>query len=172
MKGYALLMVWGLLMLCALGYLAKRQIIDFDPQGSLLNASMSSEFEREIESHFAKHYPTLANLAVHIQSEQCQCNFANNIHRSTLEKTLDSNHFHSRMMLAKESKLPSSILPSTPAIAIFDPVGKLAYYGPYSSGFLCGSSSGYVEKFLPTISNGKYIGPLIISDSQGCYCNT
>jgi hypothetical protein len=61
----------------------------------------------------------------------------------------------------------SSILTSTPAIAVFDDLGNLSYLGPYSTGIGCLSGNGTVEPYLDVKSTMGAIVPL---ESTGCYC--
>lgn len=61
-------------------------------------------------------------------------------------------------------------IPASPAIGIWDKHGKLAYFGPYSSGAICGSGRSFVKAALDTLRSGE--NPLFINtDATGCFCN-
>lgn len=61
-------------------------------------------------------------------------------------------------------------VPASPAIAIWDKTGKLAYAGPYSEGMVCNSSNSFVEPVLDALISGR---PVHATNAmaQGCYCD-
>ena len=46
-------------------------------------------------------------------------------------------------------------LPASPAVAIWDQRGELAYFGPYSEGLSCNSSNSFIEPILEALSSGR-----------------
>jgi hypothetical protein len=43
-------------------------------------------------------------------------------------------------------------IPASPAVAIWDRSGKLAYFGPYSEGLTCNSSNSFIEPILKALT--------------------
>ena len=61
-------------------------------------------------------------------------------------------------------------IPASPAIAIWDKSGQLAYAGPYSEGLVCNSSNSFVEPILDALVRGRAVNSTGVV-AQGCYCN-
>ena len=60
-------------------------------------------------------------------------------------------------------------LPASPALAIWDRDGNLAYAGPYSEGLVCNSSNSFVEPVLDALTQGRQVS-LASGLAVGCYC--
>lgn len=57
----------------------------------------------------------------------------------------------------------------TPAVGIWDPQGRLLYYGPYSSGAHCGTGVDFLQAALQAIDAGRQpesVDPM----TTGCFC--
>lgn len=171
MRNILLLVSWICLCLAALTYFALQQLRHFDPDNSLHISAMSTEFERQVEAHFKAKLGNVESTGIHIQAENCRCNFANNRHVDRLDKQLNQLSFRSVKLTTEQADLPTQILPSAPAILIFNSEGKLSYFGPYSSGYFCNSANSLVDKLLARIATNLQQTPFIVSDSEGCYCN-
>ncbi|TBU98547.1 DUF6436 domain-containing protein [Stutzerimonas kirkiae] len=61
-------------------------------------------------------------------------------------------------------------LPASPALAIWDKDGELAYAGPYSEGLVCNSSNSFVEPVLDALTSGRKLS-LSSNLAVGCYCD-
>ena len=61
-------------------------------------------------------------------------------------------------------------IPASPAIAIWDQQGRLAYAGPYSEGLVCNSSNSFVEPILDALSDNRTVSAANTM-SVGCYCS-
>lgn len=61
-------------------------------------------------------------------------------------------------------------IPASPAIAIWDQQGRLAYAGPYSEGLVCNSSNSFVEPILDALSANRSVSAANTM-SVGCYCD-
>lgn len=60
-------------------------------------------------------------------------------------------------------------LPASPAVAIWDRDGNLAYVGPYSEGAVCTSANSFIEPVIEALLAGRPLqstGTLAV----GCYC--
>tara|TARA_R110000744_G_scaffold167365_6_gene284833 strand:- start:36 stop:617 length:582 start_codon:yes stop_codon:yes gene_type:complete len=163
------LISWVGLTIGGLAYWSMQSQRDFDPQQTFASAAMAPEYPQAIVASMSKQYPGLTKTVVHIQQEGCSCNFSNNIHADRIDYKLDK--FQYRSLHVSAISLPSNIiLPSLPAIMIFDEQGELGYFGPYSSGYFCSTNSAIVDRFLDNILLNTHLGSAVISEGYGCYC--
>lgn len=68
------------------------------------------------------------------------------------------------------NNLPGSEhMPASPAVAIWDRQGHLAYFGPYSEGAVCNAANSFIEPILTALLDGR---PVSASNTLaiGCYC--
>lgn len=68
------------------------------------------------------------------------------------------------------ASLPGSEqLPASPAIAIWDRQGRLAYFGPYSEGAVCNASNSFIEPVIQALLANR---PVQADNTlaSGCYC--
>jgi hypothetical protein len=61
-------------------------------------------------------------------------------------------------------------IPASPAVAIWDQHGKLAYAGPYSEGLVCNSANSFVEPVLDALLARRAVSAANTM-AVGCYCN-
>lgn len=67
-------------------------------------------------------------------------------------------------------ELPGSAsLPASPAVAIWDRQGRLAYFGPYSEGAVCNSSNSFIEPILKALLEDRNVSASN-TVAVGCYC--
>ncbi len=68
------------------------------------------------------------------------------------------------------ASLPGSEhLPASPAVAIWDRQGRLAYFGPYSEGAVCNASNSFIEPILKALLDGRQVSASNTL-AVGCYC--
>ena len=121
---------------------------------------------------------------VHFWDPSCPCNLGNQQHLGELTRDYaDSVDFYHMQMPGSNGHLPKTlnrlkpikihdntdILPASPAVAIWDEFGQLAYFGPYSEGAICNSSNSFVEPVLEALKQGRSV----LSGSNlaaGCFC--
>jgi len=61
------------------------------------------------------------------------------------------------------------LIPASPAVAIWDGSGELAYFGPYSSGSFCGQGNDFVKATLVSLDAGQ--NPRWVNqEAVGCLC--
>jgi hypothetical protein len=63
----------------------------------------------------------------------------------------------------------SEQVPASPAVAIWDRSGKLAYFGPYSEGLTCNSSNSFIEPILNALTDDRPVDATHTL-AVGCYC--
>lgn len=122
---------------------------------------------------------------VHLWDPPCPCNVGNQQHLAELVQRFAGQgvSFHVWQKPGSRGQLPDSLkalqplaelpgaerLPASPAVAIWDRDGKLAYVGPYSEGATCTSSNSFIEPVLEALLAGRPVhstGSLAV----GCYC--
>ncbi|RRW47985.1 thiol-disulfide isomerase [Pseudomonas luteola] len=124
---------------------------------------------------------------VHFWDPDCPCNEGNQAHLRNLTARFGDRgiEFYSVQKPGSEGKLPSMLdgrlkalstipgadtLPASPAVAIWDNAGKLAYVGPYSEGMICTAGNSFIEPILEALVSGRSVRSTNTL-SVGCYCN-
>lgn len=95
---------------------------------------------------------TIAKVApgtiVHWSGSDCICNRYSEPHVAELQQRLDHYH-HELIDLGVDTGRFANLaqfVPATPAVMVFDQDGKLAYFGPYSGGTVCGEGEDFVTR--------------------------
>ncbi|VXC60569.1 conserved hypothetical protein [Pseudomonas sp. 8Z] len=124
---------------------------------------------------------------VHFWDPQCPCNEETDAHlRYLIGLHRNSDvEFYSVQKPGSKGELASFLrgrmkpleyiegmesLPASPALAIWDRAGNLAYAGPYSEGLVCNSSNSFVEPVLEALTEGREF-TLASGLAVGCYCD-
>lgn len=133
-----------------------------------------------------------ANLAgpgairvVHFWDPACPCNVGNQQHLAELLEHFAPQgvEFYAVQKPGSQGQLPSTLsrlkildtlpgseqIPASPAVAIWDRSGKLAYFGPYSEGLTCNSSNSFIEPILQALSEDRPVSATHTL-AVGCYC--
>lgn len=122
---------------------------------------------------------------VHFWDPACPCNVANQQHLGELQATYGARgvHFYAVQKSGSHGRLPANLdsfkalaaipgsdtIPASPAVAIWDQQGQLAYFGPYSEGATCNSSNSFIEPILKALADGRAVNATHTL-AQGCYC--
>ena len=113
-------------------------------------------------------------LILHIIDPNCPCTRFSLSHIKNLEAQFEKNaefiNINSISADTLREKLLNQLpIPASPAVAVWDKSGDLAYFGPYSSGRLCGEGFDFVAKTLSELK--KNFNPQWInSEAIGCFC--
>lgn len=119
--------------------------------------------------------PLNANaLVVHYVDDSCPCSRFSAPHIQQLEETFSQNvEFITFNQLdtrdPRYAILRELPMPATPAVAIWSQNGQLAYFGPYSSGAVCGEGADFVAATLEKLAldeNPHWIN----HEAIGCFC--
>jgi len=110
---------------------------------------------------------------VHFWDPACPCNVGNQQHLSELVEHYvpQGVEFYAVQKPGSHGQLPSTLsslksitvlpgseqIPASPAVAIWDRSGKLAYFGPYSEGLTCNSSNSFIEPILQALNEGRAV---------------
>lgn len=123
---------------------------------------------------------------VHFWDPACPCNVGNQEHLSELVGRFSGAggvDFYALQKPGTHGQLPSTLsaitplddvpgaeaITSTPAVAIWDSNGTLAYFGPYSEGLACNSQNSFIEPILYALKAGRPVGATHTM-AVGCYC--
>ena len=122
---------------------------------------------------------------VHFWDPACPCNVGNQQHLSELVEhyapqgvefyAVQKPGSHGRLpdTLSRLKTLPglpgSEQIPASPAVAIWDRSGALAYFGPYSEGLTCNSNNSFIEPTLQAKNAGRRVDATHTL-AVGCYC--
>ncbi len=173
-----LALLWTAAMAGAYWWYQLRYIRSFDQQATLF----SGEILR-LPAELAGPGPI---RLVHFWDPACPCNVGNQQHLSellshyaplgvafyALQKPGSQGQLPAPLAgLQRLTQLPGSErLPASPAVAIWDQQGQLAYFGPYSEGASCSSGNSFIEPILEALHNRR---PVQASNTLavGCFCN-
>jgi len=123
---------------------------------------------------------------VHFWDPACPCNVGNQQHLSELIEHFGGAggvDFYTVQKPGSHGQLPATLsamrpladlpgseqIPASPAVAIWDQTGKLAYFGPYSEGLTCNSSNSFIEPILQALTSGRPV-EATHTMAVGCYC--
>ena len=122
---------------------------------------------------------------VHFWDPSCPCNVGNYQHLSELITryapqgiefyAVQKHGTHGQLPISLGALKPLTHLPgaehlsASPAIAIWDRSGNLAYVGPYSEGATCNASNSFVEPVLQALIQGRPANATHTL-AVGCYC--
>ena len=122
---------------------------------------------------------------VHFWDPACPCNVGNQQHLSELlaHYVPQGVEFYSVQKPGTHGQLPATLgalkplasvpgaehLSASPAVAIWDRSGQLAYFGPYSEGATSNASNSFIEPILQALSEGRPV-KATHTMAVGCYC--
>lgn len=113
--------------------------------------------------------------AVHLLDKNCACNRYSREHVEGLQQEypqvrhqlIESVDDLARLSPSAELK---ELLVSTPALALFDEMGRLVYFGPHTGGVVCGEGFDFFKAAWDERSKEGGV-PWVNLDGYGCYCD-
>jgi len=104
---------------------------------------------------------------VHFVDPDCPCSRFSQPHIAKVEKQWGSDDIQfSSVNVAVADHGYVGLIPATPAVAVWDDAGDLAYFGPYTSGAICGEGEDLLGRFF----NNRLAGQWINQEAVGCFC--
>ena len=107
---------------------------------------------------------------LHFVDESCPCTKFSRDHVKDMEAkwasdtvqfaTLDVAHAGALNERFKD------LVPASPAVAVWDEQGQVAFFGPYTSGAICGEGEDLLSKMLANPRTGQWVN----QESVGCFC--
>lgn len=168
---WALLIGWAASILVALLLHGQRQLSDFDPDGVLLYASTSPQFDSNITS-LLKAQNVKAGSVVHIGSESdCYCDVLATAHRTQLLSKLKAQQYQFSSINIESVPALQRVLSAVPALMVVDERYQLRYIGPYATGFGCFTGKDLVDTVVAYTQQTPYQGAVVNADAQGCFCS-
>ena len=171
-------LLWGAAMLAAFWWFEARYLRTFDERAAVFSGA-------ELQLPAALSGPGEIRL-VHFWDPACPCNVGNQQHLAELiaHYAPQGVQFHVVRKPGSQGRLPAELaalqvidelpgsanLPASPAVAIWDKQGQLAYFGPYSEGLTCNSSNSFIEPILEALAAGRRVDASNTL-AVGCFCD-
>lgn len=151
----------------------------FDHDNRLAMQLMSLDFERDFVLALSGAKATDGNRIVHLTSpNDCFCQTLAKSHIEKLNLLVENTATNVVTLDIEQHIALQKFIPSTPAIAVINDKEQLLYFGPYSQGSGCFSSSGKVDsivsrKLLSMPQHDQSTKPesIINGEAKGCYCH-
>lgn len=173
-----LILLWAVAMLVAYWWYEARYLRSFNGQTTLFYGE-----QLRLPDELAGPGPI---RLVHFWDPACPCNIGNQQHLADLTERFAAQNvsFYAVQKAGSKGQLPSTLsalqtldglpgseqIPASPAVAVWDSAGQLAYFGPYSEGATCTSSNSFIEPILDALIAGR---PVSASNTLalGCFCD-
>ena len=171
-------LLWLLLLLSALWWYQNRYIRPFDLRTELFSVAALG-----LPAELAGPGPI---RMLHFWDPACPCNVGNQQHLAELVAHFAplGVRFYAVQKPGTHGQLPDQLsqiaplslptgaeqLPASPAVAIWDKQGQLAYFGPYSEGATCNASNSFIEPVLQALLDGRPVNATQTLAS-GCFCD-
>lgn len=173
-----LILLWAAAMLAAYWWYEARYLRSFSEQTALFYGE-----QLRLPDELAGPGPI---RLVHFWDPACPCNVGNQQHLAELIERFSPQdvRFYAVQKPGSSGQLPSTLsalqplpeltgsaqIPASPAVAIWDRQGQLAYFGPYSEGAVCTSSNSFIEPILDALIAER---PVNASNTLavGCFCD-
>ncbi len=111
-----------------------------------------------------------AMRVIHFVDESCPCSKFSRPHIVDIESKWSGQGvaFETLDMAGRSESRPQlrQAIPATPAVAVWNHAGELTYFGPYTSGAICGEGDDLLDQALSTPIEGQRIN----QESVGCFC--
>ena len=173
-----LLALWGVAVFAAWRWYEARYLRSFSEQTALFYGE-----QLHLPAELAGPGPI---RLVHFWDPACPCNVGNQQHLAELigHYAPQGVRFYAVQKPGSKGQLPDTLngleklpgfdgsqqFPASPAVAIWDRSGKLAYFGPYSSGVTCNSSNSFIEPILEALAAGREVSASN-NLAVGCFCD-
>lgn len=163
-----LILLWLVLVASAFWFLEYRYWQSFNQSTVIFEGSQLDRLWQRLHKQGASVGENERGITiVHFTEDSCPCVSYSQQHIKQLQPILKQTQQY--ILQSDDARLVGVSLPATPSVAIWDEQGRLAYFGPYSSGLHCGQG----EDFVTTIMNklDQQINPMWINMvGHGCYC--
>lgn len=141
----------------------------FDPKGELYKSTQDKHFEQQLTQVLESIVGDVSNTLIHFTQPSCWCETVAQEHIESVRQLALSEQLNYQVVdVSTQPTFRLSLLPSTPAVAVFSSTGALKYFGPYSSGLYCSAGNGLVEPYVSQSSLPSFA--TLVVNSDGCYC--
>lgn len=165
-------------LFAALDWFEARYLRPFDERAALFSGA-----ELRLPDELAGPGPI---RLVHFWDPACPCNVGNQQHLSELIEQFSPRGvaFYAVPKPGSRGRLPAGLddlqalptlpgaerIPASPAVAIWDERGRLAYFGPYSEGLTCNANNSFIEPILEALTAGRTVNASNTL-ALGCFCD-
>jgi len=182
---YLVIIIWIPFIIWAFWSLQYKNYTLFIKNGTFNEAKLKSFIKNDFLKHASK-FPQKYDITIYnFLDSSCVCSRYASKHIQDITKKYAGQNIAFILISqnARENKPdyytrieddPSlqlqDFIPATPSVAVVDKQGRLAYFGPYSSDYYCGTGKdSYVEKIIYALSTKKNVSNINLSDF-GCFC--
>ncbi len=174
-----IVLLWASAMLAAFWWFEERYLRTFEGERAELFSGDSLQLPTTLQGPGPVRF-------VHFWDPGCPCNVGNQQHLQELLENFTGQpvEFFEVRKPGSTGRLPqqlaalkplagltgSELLPASPAVAIWDRNGELAYIGPYSEGAVCSSDNSFVEPILEALLAGRPVRATH-SLAVACFCD-
>ena len=172
--GLGLLVVtWFTVILGGLWWLLEARLVWFDGQGQLQQQLSSSGYEQRLTTQLQQVEPNMRSTVFHVVAEGCACNWRTRGHQQSIMRSVSAQGGRNIRIDIDQYPQLKTLLPSTPAVIIFNASQQLVYLGPYADGAFCNTETSFVEQLLPAVTSADSAaaGGWINTVAKGCYCS-
>lgn len=158
------IIVWLVTMLLGFWWFEYRYWQSFMGSNVTFNGALLKSLYKKINAD-NNYLPEVT--VVHFTDKDCPCSSYSREHIKNLQPVLEGSQQY--VFTPKDSIMTGISIPAIPSVAVWDKQGTLAYFGPYSSGAVCGLGDDFVTRVLNELKkkiNPQWINMLGI----GCYC--
>ncbi len=184
-----IVLLWLLICSVLIIWVGTQTAKAFDPELKLNQAAMDTNFESQLLDRL-KEFSDLAyqtkqpeGYIFHIAQGDCFCELLAKPHQQSLDQWGIDNNFATISINVEDIDPYKEIIPSTPTVIAFDEQKNLIYFGPYSRGKGCFSTSGMIDEQLAlwlssrdqnqltsTPQDSHSLHSIIETEADGCYC--
>lgn len=109
-------------------------------------------------------------LIVHFLDPQCPCNRFAEPQVDFLEEKYDPKADSMRIYATRDKAGEFRWVPASPAVAVWDAKGQLAYLGPHNAGAFCGQGEDLVGRILHQLLVEERNPRWLNWQAVGCFC--
>lgn len=168
-----LIVLWFGAVLTGLWWLLDARLVWFDADGQLQQHASTAGYEQQLTAQLLQIAPDTQSAVFHIFAENCACNWRTRGHQQAIERSVSEQGGRNIAVDIDQYPELKTLIPSTPAVIIFNANQQLVYLGPYADGAFCNTETSFVEQLLPAVSGDGAVatGGWINTVAKGCYCN-
>lgn len=170
---WLLIVLWFGAVLTGLWWLLDARLVWFDADGQLQQQVSAADYEQQLAAELLHIAPDTQSAVFHIFAENCACNWRTRGHQQAIARSVSEQGGRNVAVDIDQYPELKALIPSTPAVIIFNANQQLVYLGPYADGAFCNAETSFVEQLLPAITSegSAATGGWINTVAKGCYCN-
>jgi hypothetical protein len=170
-KSLLIITLWAVVIVFGVLQIGSSRLIPFDPDLRFSQEISDLDFDLAFVGKLAPFIGREKAHIIHFEQGDCMCEWIAKSHKNKIDALGKMQAMPSITIDLNVHPQFKDMIPATPAVAvIFN--GQLRYLGPYSAGLGCLNNKGPVNDVLAYTSRSVFANPIIVSDSEGCYCHS